>query len=159
MLPPLRMNGTNQISCRRTEEIQNAVGAGALDSPLYIKVFSGRRRRRPLPRLRKFVYLCAAKGLCEQRCGQPRTSVPTGFERDRLFGAPPRDCANKDRDYSSVIDSHLRLVNATFPHKGRLWLCANNLRIRRGNSRIARRCKQTARTNHHGEMPNNILRL
>ena len=93
--------------------------------------FSGRRRRRPLPRLRKFVYLCAAKGLCEQRCGQPRTSVPTGFERDRLFGAPPRDCANKDRDYSSVIDSHLRLVNATFPHKGRLWLRANILLCRR----------------------------
>ena len=31
-----------------TKEIQNAVGAGALDSPLYINVFSGRRRRRPL---------------------------------------------------------------------------------------------------------------
>ena len=85
----------------------------------------------PTNGVRVFVYLCAAKGLCEQRCGQPRTSVPTGFERDRLFGAPPRDCANKDRDYSSVIDSHLRLVNATFPHKGRLWLRANILLRRR----------------------------
>ena len=36
-----------------TKEIQNAVGAGALDSPLYINVFSGRRRRRPLPRSRE----------------------------------------------------------------------------------------------------------
>ena len=30
-----------QTKRRRTEEIQNAVGAGALDSPLYINVFLG----------------------------------------------------------------------------------------------------------------------
>ena len=38
---PHKTNGENQTKRRRTEEIKNAVGAGALDSPLYINVFLG----------------------------------------------------------------------------------------------------------------------
>ena len=63
---PHKINGENQTKRERTEEIQNAVGAGALDSPLYINVFSGRRRRRPLPRYRETVHFFSAEGLCEQ---------------------------------------------------------------------------------------------
>ena len=67
-----------------TKEIQNAVGAGALDSPLYINVFSGRRRRRPLPRYRETVHFFSAKGLCEHNTGGASPS-PTEIERDPLF--------------------------------------------------------------------------
>ena len=91
-----------------TKEIQNAVGAGALDSPLYINVFSGRRRRRPLPRYRETVHFFSAKWLCEHNTGgckhTPLRSVasllrkhcpsPTEVERDPFVCAPPKDGAN-----------------------------------------------------------------
>ena len=67
-----------------TKEIQNAVGAGALDSPLYINVFSGRRRRRPLPRYREIVHFFSAEGLCEHNTGGASPS-PTEIDGDRLF--------------------------------------------------------------------------
>ena len=96
---PHKTNGVNQTKRERMEEIQNAVGAGALDSPLYINVFSGRRRRRPLPRYRETVYFFSAKWLCEHNTGgckhTPLRSVasllrkhcprPTEIERDRLL--------------------------------------------------------------------------
>ena len=81
---PHKINGENQTKRERTEEIQNAVGAGALDSPLYINVFSGRRRRRPLPRYRETVHFFSAKRVCEHNTGGASPS-PTEIERDRSF--------------------------------------------------------------------------
>ena len=60
------------------------VGTGVLDCPLYINVFSGRRRRRPLPRYRETVHSFSAKGLCEHNTGGA-SPYPTEIERDPLF--------------------------------------------------------------------------
>ena len=92
---PHKINGENQTKRERTEEIQNAVGAGALDSPLYINVFSGRRRRRPLPRYRETVHSFSAKGLCEHNTGGASPS-PTKIVRDPFICAKPKDSANND---------------------------------------------------------------
>ena len=83
----MQANVENQTTWRRTGEIQNAVGVGALDSPLYINVFSGRRRRRPLPRYRETAHFFSAEGWCEQHHGASRTSPPTKCYQN-IVGAP-----------------------------------------------------------------------
>ena len=90
---PHKINGENKTIRRRTEEIQNAVGAGALDSPLYINVFSGRRRRRPLPRYRETVHFFSAKRLCEHNTGGASPS-PTEVCEGASVSAKPKDGAN-----------------------------------------------------------------
>ena len=92
---PHKINGENKTIRRRTKEIQNVVGAGALDSPLYINVFSGRRRRRPLPRYRETVHFFSAKGLCEHNTGGASPS-PTEVCEGASVSAKPKDIADKD---------------------------------------------------------------
>ena len=90
-----------------TKEIQNAVGAGALDSPLYINVFSGRRRRRPLPRYRETVHFFSVKGLCEHNTGGASPS-PTEVEREPFGCAPPKVVRTRMRTpHPSAFGCHL----------------------------------------------------
>ena len=72
---PVKTNDENQTKRRRTEEIQNAVGAGALDSPLYINVFSGRRRRRPLPRFVRERSFVRSRKIVQTRIRTPHPSA------------------------------------------------------------------------------------
>ena len=73
-----------QTKFERTKIPHKFVGAGALDSPIYINVFSGRRRRRPLPIYRETVHFFSAKGVCEHNTGGA-SPYPTEIERDPLF--------------------------------------------------------------------------
>ena len=66
---PFANKQQEQTKIERIKIPHNFVGAGALDSPLYINVFSGRRRRRP--------YRCIEKP---------------------FFSSPPRGCANNETD-------------------------------------------------------------
>ena len=90
----------------------------------------------PLPRSMETVCLCKAERQCEQRYGQSRTPVPTGFERNRLFLCRRKIARTTHGTTSSA--SRDKQPNLT---------AENNLSHRRGDSRIVRFPNEQRKTN------------